>query len=145
MLPRGESMIDNLNAEQLEAILDTLPMNFIFVDEKERLIYRNKAGTRTAPGAPDLIGQDIRGCHKQSSLPRLERMVSDFKNGVKDEDEFWMMLPDRKMLNRFFAVRDKSGRYLGMIEYLLDFTAMEELAEAKKDSYRRWPDEQADS
>jgi len=32
-----------------------------------------------------------------------------------------------------------------MVEYLLDFTAMEDLAEAKKDSYKRWPDEQADS
>src|SRR5450756_1893093 len=69
--PRGESMIDNLNAEQLEAILDTLPMNFIFVDEKERLIYRNKADARTASRAPDIIGEDIRGCHKQSSLPRF--------------------------------------------------------------------------
>jgi len=137
-------MIDNLNAEQLEAILDTLPMNFIFVDEKERLIYRNKADARTASRAPDIIGEDIRGCHKQSSLPRLERMVSDFKNGVKDEDEFWIMVPDRNILNRFLAVRDKSRRYLGMIEYLLDFTAMEEMAEAKKDSYKRWPDEQAD-
>lgn len=137
-------MIDTLNAEQLEAMLDTLPMNFIFVDETERLIYRNKADARTASGAPDVMGRDIRGCHKQSSLPRLERMVSDFKNGVKDEDEFWIMVPDRKILNRFLAVRDKSGRYLGIIEYLLDFTAMEELAEAKKDSYKSWADEQAD-
>jgi hypothetical protein len=68
-------------------------------------------------------------------------MVSDFKSGAKDEDEFWMMVPERKILNRFLAVRDRSGKYLGMIEHLLDFTAMEELAEAKKDSYKRWPDE----
>lgn len=74
-------MIENLNSEQLEAILDTLPMNFIFVDEKEQLIYRNKADSRTASGAPDVMGQDIRGCHKQASLRRLEKMVSDFKNG----------------------------------------------------------------
>jgi DUF438 domain-containing protein len=88
------------------------------------------------------MGKDIRGCHKESSLPRLEQMVSDFKNGAKDEDEFWMMVPERRILNRFLAVRDGSGKYLGMIEYLLDFTVMDELAEAKKDSYKRWPDEQ---
>ena len=137
-------MIEGLSDAQLEAILDTLPMNFIFVDDNERLIYRNKAEARGASGAPDIMGKDIRGCHKESSLPRLEQMVSDFKS-AKDEDEFWMMVPERKILNRFLAVRDRSGKYLGMVEYLLDFTAMEELAEAKKDSYKRWPDDHADS
>ncbi len=134
-------MIENLSSEQLEAILDTLPMNFIFVDENERLMYRNKSEARAAAGAPDLTGKDIRGCHKESSLPRLEQMVSDFKSGAKDEDEFWLMIPDRPLLNRFLAVRDKSGKYLGMIEFLVDFKGYEELAEAKKDSYKRYPEE----
>jgi len=39
-------------------------------------------------------------------------------------------------LNRFLAVRDKSGKYMGCMEYLLDFTALEKLAEAKKDSHK---------
>jgi len=134
-------VIENLTSEQLEAILDSLPMNFIFVDENERLIYRNKDEARRSAGAPsDLMGKDIRGCHKESSLPRLEQMVSDFKSGAKDEDEFWLMGLDRKILNRFLAVRNPEGKYLGMIEYLLDFTAMDELVEAKKDSYARWPE-----
>jgi hypothetical protein len=134
-------VIENLTSEQLEAILDSLPMNFIFVDENERLIYRNKDAERRSSGAPsDIFGKDIRGCHKESSLPRLEQMVSDFRSGAKDEDEFWLMGLDRKILNRFLAVRNPDGKYLGMIEYLLDFTAMEELAEAKKDSYARWPE-----
>jgi uncharacterized protein len=137
----GDTMIEGLSDAQLEAILDTLPMNFIFVDENERLVYRNKAGGGGAQGAPDIMGKDIRGCHKESSLPRLEQMVLDFKSRKKDEDEFWMMVPERRLLNRFLAVRDKSGNYLGMIEYVLDFTAMDELAEAKKDSYKRWPDD----
>jgi DUF438 domain-containing protein len=132
-------VIENLTNEQLEAILDSLPMNFIFVDENECLIYRNKDTERGAPS--DVFGKDIRGCHKESSLPRLEQMVSDFKSGAKDEDEFWLMGLDRKILNRFLAVRNPEGKYLGMIEYLLDFTAMEELAEAKKDSYARWPEQ----
>jgi DUF438 domain-containing protein len=136
-------VIEKLSHAQLEAILDTLPMNFIFVDENERLIYSNKAGASDASDVPDIMGKDIRGCHQESSLPRLERLVSDFKNGVKDEDEFWIMVPERKILNRFLAVRDRSGKYQGMIEYLLDFTAMDELAEAKKDAYKRWPDEQS--
>ena len=134
-------MIENLTGEQLEAILDTLPINFIFVDDNERLVYWNKDAVRRSSGAPvDVLGKDVRGCHQESSLPRLERMVSDFKSGARDEDEFWLMGLDHKILNRFLAVRNPDGKYLGMIEYLLDFTALEELAEAKKDSHARWPE-----
>lgn len=138
-------MIEDLSAEQLEAILDTLPMNFIFVDSDERLVYRNKNEALRVPGAPDVTGKDIRGCHKESSMPRLEQMVRDFKSGAKDEDEFWLMVPERPILNRFLAVRNRQGDYLGTIEFLVDFKAMEELAEAKKDSYKRYPDAPADA
>ncbi len=134
-------MLERLSSDQLEAILDTLPMNFIFVDENERLVYRNRNEERTTGGAPDILGKDIRGCHQESSLPRLEKMVSDFKSGAKDEDEFWIMIPERPILNRFIAVRDKSGKYLGMIEFLVDFKGYEELAEVKKDAYKRYPEE----
>lgn len=141
----GGTVIENITAEQLEAILDTLPMNFIFVDENERLVYRNKDEARSAPATPDTTGKDIRGCHKESSIPRLEQMVSDFKSGKKDEDEFWLMVPERPILNRFLAVRNRRGDYLGMIEFLVDFKAVEELAEAKKDSYKRYPDAPGDA
>ncbi len=141
---KGGVVIENLSSEQVEAILDTLPMNFIFVDENERLVYRNKDEARRVPGAPDTTGMDIRGCHQESSMPRLERMVSDFKSGAKDEGEFWLMIPERPLLNRFLAVRDKSGKYLGMIEFLVDFKGYEELAEAKKDSYKRHPEQPQD-
>lgn len=134
-------MIDKLSSDQLEAILDTLPMNFIFVDENERLVFRNRNEERAAGGTPDILGKDIRGCHQESSLPRLEKMVSDFKSGAKDEDEFWIMIPERPVLNRFLAVRDKSGKYLGMIEFLVDFKGYEELSEARNDAYKRHPEE----
>jgi DUF438 domain-containing protein len=35
-------MFKNLSPEQLEAILDALPIEFIFIDEQERLWYGNK-------------------------------------------------------------------------------------------------------
>ncbi len=41
------------------------------------------------------------------------------------------------IMNRFLAIRDRSGKYLGMIEYLLDFKEVEELAEAKKGAHAR--------
>ena len=130
-------MIENLSRDQLAAILDALPMEFIFIDENEKLLYANKGDKRSRPASPDIIGKDIRSCHKPETLPMVERFVTNLKSGKKDEEEFWILFPDRKILNRFLAVRDNSGKYLGMIEYLLDFKAVEELAEAKKDAQAR--------
>jgi DUF438 domain-containing protein len=130
-------MFENLSKEKLEAILDTLPLEFIFVDDKERLQYANKGEKRTRPSPPNLMGNDVRACHQPESLPMMEEFINNLKSGKKDEENFWIIMPDRKILNRFLAVRDKSGTYLGMVEYLLDFKAMEELAEAKKDAHKR--------
>jgi len=129
-------MLEKLTKEQLEGIMDALPVEILFVDENNKLRYWNKADTRKGPA--DALGKDIRGCHKPESMPRLEKLVSNLKNGVKDEEEFWVSYNDR-ILNRFIAVRSKDGKYLGMIEYLFRFKDLEKLAEEKKEAYKLLP------
>jgi hypothetical protein len=130
-------MFEDLSREQLEAILDALPLEFIFVDDQERLQYANKGEKRSRPTPPGIMGNDIRGCHQPESLPMMEKFVENLKTGKKEEENFWILMPDRKILNRFLPVRDKSGNYIGMVEYLLDLKALEELYEAKKDAHVR--------
>ena len=130
-----ERMIDRLSKDQLDAILNALPVELIFVDEKDCLQYCNKAERQAQMSQRGILGRDIRGCHRPESLPRTDQMLEDLRSGRKDEDEFWVDGLGVKLLNRFLAVRDESGKYLGCIEYLLDFTALEELAEAKKASH----------
>jgi DUF438 domain-containing protein len=129
-------MIDRLSRDQLDAILNALPIELIFVDEKDRLQYCNKVERQERMSQGETLGRDIRNCHKPESLPRTDRMLEDLRSGKKDEDEFWIDGLGVKLLNRFLAVRDPSGRYLGCIEYLLDFTALEALARAKEGAHR---------
>jgi DUF438 domain-containing protein len=131
-----ERMIDRLSKDQLDAILNALPIELIFVDERDRLQYCNKVERQQRMAEGDALGRDIRSCHKPASLPRTERMLEDLRTGRKDEDEFWIDGLGVKLLNRFLAVRDESGRYLGCIEYLLDFTALEALAKEKGGAHR---------
>ena len=132
----SERMIDRLSKDQLGAILNALPIEFIFVDENDRLQYCNKAERQAQMSQREILGRDVRNCHKPESLPRTDQILDDFRSGRKDENEFWVDGLGVKLLNRFLAVRDESGEYLGCIEYLLNFTALKELAEAKKDSHR---------
>lgn len=127
----SDRMIDRLSKDQLDAMLNALPIELIFVDEKDCLQYCNKAERQGK-----MLGRDVRNCHKPESLPRTEQMLDDLRSGRKDEDEFWIDGLGVKLLNRFLAVRDESGKYLGCIEYLLDFTALEALAKAKEGAHR---------
>ena len=129
-------MLDGLTKDQLEGIFDALPVEILFVDADDRVRFWNKADKRTGP--KDILGKDIRGCHKPESLPKVEKLVSNLKDGVKDEEEFWVSYNDR-ILNRFIAVRNKQGKYLGMIEYLFRFKDLEKLADEKKDAYKLLP------
>ena len=129
-------MIDRLSIDQLDGILNALPIELIFVDENDRLQYCNKPERQQRMSEGKTLGRDIRSCHKAESLPRTEQMLDDLRSGRKEEDEFWIDGLGVKLLNRFLAVRDESGRYLGCIEYLLDFSALEELAKAKGDAHR---------
>ncbi len=129
-------MLKGLTGEQLQGILDALPVEILFVDANDRVQFWNKTDKRT--GRTDILGKDIRGCHKPESMPRLEKLISNLKDGVKDEEEFWVSFNDR-ILNRFIAVRNKQGKYLGMIQYLFRFKDLEKLAEEKKDAYKLLP------
>ncbi len=130
-------MIRNLSREQIEDMFNKLPFQMVFIDENDRIQYWNDSKARLTEPSGDILGQDVRGCHQEKSLPMLERMLSDFKSGKKDEDEFWVIVEDMglRALNRFFAIRDKSGRYLGTMEYLLNFSYLEKVADEKKDAH----------
>lgn len=130
-------MIENLTLEQIAGILDAMPVECMFTDENDRMLYANKMATRTFRFKGDkLLGKDIRLCHRKESLPKVEKMLDDLKSGRKDEDEFWVDSLGPKILNRFIAIRDKEGKYLGTLEFVMDYSALDEIAEQKKNAPR---------
>ncbi len=130
-------MIENLSREQIQAMFDALPFQMVFVDADDKIQWWNDSKARLMEAPTDRLGKDVRDCHKKESLPRLERMLSDFKSGRADEAEFWVVVAEigLKALNRFFAIRDAQGKYLGTMEYLLNFGTIDQIAEEKKGAH----------
>lgn len=130
-------MIENLTKEQIQAMFDALPFQMIFIDEDDRILWWNESKARLMEAPRDRLGKDVRHCHKPESLPRLEKILADFKSGRADEAEFWVVVEEigLRALNRFFAIRDRQGKYLGTMEYLLHFGYLEKIAEEKKDAH----------
>jgi PAS domain S-box-containing protein len=120
-------MIENLNKEQLTGILETLPVEVSFVDENDSVRFWNKHETRIFKRPVSVVGKSVQNCHPKNSVDKVNQILSDFKSGKRDSAEFWIDLKGMKVYIRYFAVRDKTGRYLGTLEVTQDITEIKKI------------------
>ena len=125
-------MTGDLSKEVLDALLETLPVEISFVDEDDTVRYFNKDGNRIFPRPPSVIGRKVQDCHPKKSLHLVNQLLDDFKNNRRNVAEFWIDLRDRKAYIRYFAVRDKAGKYLGCLEVTQDITDIKKIEGEKR-------------
>ena len=125
-------MIENLSREQLEGILEAIPVEISFVDEDDLVKLWNKHETRIFKRPISVIGKSVQNCHPKQSVAKVNQILSDFKSGRQDSAAFWINLGDRKVYIRYFAVRDKAGRYLGTLEATQDITEIKKIEGEKR-------------
>ena len=120
-------MIRNLSQEQLAGILETIPIESSFVDENDLVRFWNKHETRIFERPMSVMGEPVQDCHPEQSVDKVNRLLSDLKGGKRDSAESWIDLKGRKILIRYFAVRNKAGKYLGTLETTQDITEIKKL------------------
>ncbi|MEM3442516.1 MAG: DUF438 domain-containing protein [Candidatus Bathyarchaeia archaeon] len=121
-----------LTKEEIEALLDTLPVDITFVDKEDTVKYFNKAEKRVFVRTKAIIGRKVQLCHPQKSVHIVNRILDSFKEGKKDVAEFWIPAKDRLIHIRYFAVRDKNGKYLGTMEVTQDITDIKKIEGEKR-------------
>jgi PAS domain S-box-containing protein len=122
----------SLSKEEAEAILDTLPIDISFIDKDDRVKYFNKAEKRIFVRTKAVIGRTVQMCHPQESVHIVNRIIEAFRKGEKDSAEFWITLDNRLVHIRYFAVRDKDGKYLGTMEATQDLTDIKKIEGQKR-------------
>jgi hypothetical protein len=125
-------MTGNIGKEVLDAVLNALPVEISFVDENDTVRYFNKNGDRIFPRPPAVIGRKVQDCHPKKSLHKVNQILDDFKNNKRSSAEFWIDLKNRKIYIRYFAVRDKNGKYLGCLEVSQDITDIQKIKGEKR-------------
>jgi PAS domain S-box-containing protein len=125
-------MMGNLNADQIASILETIPVDISFVDENDTVKYWNRNDTRVFKRPAAALGRTVQKCHPPHSVDKVEEVISNLKSGRKDLEEFWIDLKDRKLYIRYFAVRDKEGKYLGTLEVGQDITDIKKIEGEKR-------------
>jgi DUF438 domain-containing protein len=116
-----------LSKEELEALLDSLPIDITFVDKEDSVKYFSNAEKRIFIRTKAIIGRKVQQCHPQKSVHIVNKIVESFKKGKKDVAEFWIPMNNRLAHIRYFAVRDKTGKYLGTMEVTQDITDIKKI------------------
>ena len=111
-----------MTPEQLDLMLQFMPVDLTYVDENNRVVFYNRGENRVFPRSAGVIGREVKFCHPPKSVDIVLRILEEFKKGTKDDAEFWINFKDRKIHIRYFAIRDKENNYKGVIEMSQDIT-----------------------
>jgi len=125
-------MLEKLSTETLEAIFDALPVDITFVDEADTVRYYSRGEERIFRRTPAVIGKKVQQCHPQQSVHKVNQVVSDLKSGRRKVAEFWIDLKGRKVYIRYFPVKDKQGKYIGILEVTQDITDLQKITGEKR-------------
>jgi len=112
-----QSLIHNLSMEQIDAIMETMPVEITFVDTDDTVAYFNRLDKdKIFVRTRSVIGRKIEMCHPQKSVDKVRRIVEGFKDGTRNKAEFWIDFMGDKILIRYFPVRNEEGDYIGVLE-----------------------------
>lgn len=120
-----------LTLEQLEAMLDTMPVDFTFIDKNDVVCYFNNAPDRIFVRSKAVIGRTVQNCHPDKSIHVVNRLLDEMKQGKRNKAEFWITLNNRLIYITYYAVR-KNGEYVGCLEVTQDITDIQKIVGQKR-------------
>ncbi|MBI5633345.1 MAG: DUF438 domain-containing protein [Nitrospirae bacterium] len=121
-----------LTQEQVNLLLTHLPVDISYVSENDEVLYYSNTEERIFPRSPGIIGRKVQNCHPPKSVDVVEKILHEFKTGSKDTADFWIQMRGRFILIRYFAVRDREGKYRGCLEVSQDVTDIRGLSGEKR-------------
>jgi len=121
-----------MTAEEVNAVLNTVPLDMTFVGADNRVKYFTQGKERVFDRPITIIGREVKHCHPPKSVHIVEQIVEDLRSGKKDNEDFWIKMGDMFVYIRYFAVRNKQGQFLGTLEVTQDIKSITELEGEKR-------------
>ena len=122
----------SFSLEELEAMLDTLPIDITFVDREDTVRYFNQSSDRIFVRTKAVIGRKVQQCHPQKSIDAVNKILDDFKNGGNKPAVFWINMGEKLVYIRYFPVRNKKGEYIGTLEVTQDIKDIKNIMGEKR-------------
>jgi hypothetical protein len=131
-------MIGKLPSEISQVMMETIPIEFSIIDDKDTVIAWNKHESRIFKRPTGALGKNVRDCHPKKSLDKVEQIIKEMKDGTRDKARFWIDLPIgpdesmQKVLIEYYALRNSSGTYLGCLEASQNISEIQDLNGQKR-------------
>jgi hypothetical protein len=116
-----------LSREQIIRLFENLPVDITFVDEEDTVRYFSGGKHRIFPRSNAIIGRKVQNCHPPESVHIVNQIVEAFRNGRKNEANFWINMKGKFIYIRYIALRSSTGEYKGTIEVSQDVTDIRSL------------------
>ena len=111
-----------LSLEQINLIYQHLPVDISFVDENELVRFYSDTNHRIFPRSKNVIGREVMNCHPRKSAHIVREVIDKLRSGEQDKAEFWINKPNLFIYITYIAVRDKEGKFRGVLEMMQDCT-----------------------
>ena len=108
-----------LTVDQLDAMLNTMPMEVTFVDHEDINRYFND-GEKVFKRPTTAIGRDVYSCHPPKVEPIVRGIIDSFRKGDRDNVAVWLEKQGRPFYVNYMAVRDQHNNYIGTLELVQD-------------------------
>lgn len=112
---------------ELQAILNTLPVDMTFVDRNEKVKYFSQGKERIFHRSRAILNRDVKMCHPPSSVGVVEQILEDFRSGRENHAPFWIQKGDQFIYIEYSSLRDEKGEFLGTLEVSQNLTGKRSL------------------
>jgi len=122
----------SLEPEQIKLIFSHLPVDITFVDENDKVRFFSSPKDRIFPRTNAIIGRDVHNCHPAESVHIVDKIIQSFRKGEKDNASFWINIKGKYIMIQYFAVRNESAEYKGVIEVSQEISDIKKIEGEKR-------------
>lgn len=110
-----------LTVDQIDALLNCMPLELITIDKDDRYVYCNNEIPKDmllSPRWPEKLGQTLSEVHLKKSMPHVQEIMDYAKTGKT----YRLIRPSKDvyMVASFKDMRDKDDNYAGVTEWIVD-------------------------
>ena len=121
-----------LSLNQIDLILNHLPMEITFVNKDEVFQYYNDHCSEEEmifKRTPGQVGRNVELCHPPKYLEKVKAIMKNLRERKKDKYEMWFKSESRgKFVHVTYAgVYDENGEFQGVLEYVQDIAPYREI------------------
>ncbi|MGM0446130.1 MAG: PAS domain-containing protein [Bacillota bacterium] len=93
-----------------------------YVGSDDRVKYLSGHEERIFPRSKSVIGRKVQNCHPPESVEIVEKILNDFKEGIKDSEHFRIQMKGKYIMINYYALKDRNDQYMGTLEVSQDIT-----------------------